>query len=152
MGSSRVMDSPLVRLTILDGARHHCDKHKWYLSEAAHCDVGVAAVEDWFDKHFPNYARERLIEHIHGRYLYEEFNQQAFNIVQVFTFRTPTLREQVVDLICKSKENLDVINWAMDHQKDVDEVIEFLTVIDVNSCRELARKLKPTLIAQTATA
>jgi len=143
------MESPLVRYTILDGAKQHVDKHKWYLSEAAHHDVGLFAVDDWLDNHFCKYARERLIEHIHGRFLYEEFNEQAFNIVQVFTFRTPTVREQVVDLICQNKENLDVINWAMEQKKDVEEVIEFLEVIDVNACRELAPKLKPTLIART---
>jgi hypothetical protein len=146
------MESPFVRMTILDGAKQHADKHKWYLSEAAKHDMGAAAIEDWLDRFFPQYARERLIEHIHGRYLYEEFNVQAFNLVQVFTFRTPTLREQVVDLLCKNKENLDVINWAMDHGKDVEEVIKFLELVDVNVCRDLARKLKPTLIAQTAAA
>jgi hypothetical protein len=133
------MESHFIRLTILDGAKQHADKHKWYLSEAANCDMGAAAIEDW-------------LEHIHGRYLYEEFNEKAFNVVQVFTFRTPTLREQIVDLLCKNKENLDVINWAMDHGKDIEEVIEFLKLVDVNSCRDLARKLKPTLIAQTAAA
>jgi len=145
------MESLFTR-SILDGARQHADKHKWYLSEAAKCDMGAAAIEDWVDKHFPQYARERLIEHIHGRYLYEEFNEQAFNIVQAFTFRTPTLRDQIVDLLCRNKENLDVINWAMDDGKDVEEVIEFLTLVDVNVCRELCSKLKPTLIAQTAVA
>ena len=70
-------------------------------------------------------------------------------VVQVFTFQTPDLRDLIIDLLEQKKENLHILNWAMDNNFDLEEVISFLELIDVNRCRELATTVKSSILSES---
>ncbi|MGE3818384.1 MAG: hypothetical protein AB7I30_03040 [Isosphaeraceae bacterium] len=50
-------------------------------------------------------------------------------------FRTSPLIEPILDMLKGGKENLDVLNWAIDHQHPRDQVLLILEVLDINSRR-----------------
>ena len=123
------------RQTILDGAMKRADEHKWIRSLEANRDLGPSAIKEWVDRYWIKYVKGCFYEHVRGEYLYEEFNEASYNILQVFTFRTPSLRSRIETLLREGKENLDIINWAIDAGEDLDDVIAFMERADVNACR-----------------
>ena len=97
------------------------------------------------------FARERLFEHITGRCRYEEFNPDAFNIVQVHQFRAPHIGQKVIELLFKTKQNLDIFGWICDAQitdeEVLSDVIRFLAIVNVNICHDLDQHVKPVVMA-----
>lgn len=47
-------------------AQLELDRHKWFLSEKAGCDLGQAAIKNWKCKHWWSWCRARLVEHLSG--------------------------------------------------------------------------------------
>jgi hypothetical protein len=129
------MESNSKRQTVFAGAKVKAGEHRWNRSVEAQRDLGPDAEHEWYRVYYPKYVRGCLIEHITGGYLYEEFNESSFNIVQTFRFKLPSLTDRILDLLQQGKENLDIIQWAMDAGENIDKVIEFLEAVDVNACR-----------------
>jgi hypothetical protein len=131
------MKPNLPKQSIIPGAVDRAHKHKWYESEKANHDVGHNAIIQWRDAFWLKYVKGCFYEHLAGEYLYEEFNEKSYNILQVFTFRTPSLRSRIQAQLRDGRENLEIINWAMDNGYDMEEVIGFMERADVNFCRLL---------------
>jgi len=133
-----------------DQARREAEVHKWLLSEEAKRDMGAEAIEDWFRVHFHGFARKCLFDHITGRCCYDLFNPDAFNIVQVHQFREPNVGQKVIELLL-SKQNLDIFRWICDAQitdeEVLDDVIDFLSIVNVNICHDLGEHVKPKVLA-----
>jgi hypothetical protein len=131
------MNSNISRLSIWVIAAGEADEHKWHESMRNNRDMGVEAIRDWYRKYFRQFVRGRLMDHISGKCLFEEFNESAFNILQVFKFKCPQLREKLETSLRDGKENLDIIAKELDKNDDVDEAIRVLEVVNVNLCHTL---------------
>jgi len=140
VGVVRVMNTSATRMSVFVGAADAANIHKWLLSEQANCDVGDEGLRDWYRKYFRKYLRGRLMDHISGQCLFEEFNPAAYNILQVFTFKSPELRETVETSLRDGKENLDIVHHVIPEveEEEAEQVIEFLKVVDVNKCHTFA--------------
>jgi len=136
--------------SFFDWLKHEIEVHKWILSEKAQQDLGVSAIEDWFENHFHKFIRARLFEHITGRNCYSEFNREAFNIVQNHKCcRLPSVGEKILEMLRRA-ENLEIVNWSTIEvsDKDVrDDLADLLTKIDVNFCHDYDRTVKPQVVA-----
>jgi hypothetical protein len=113
-------------------------KHKWLQSKAAGHDLGMAALDDWERRFWIKFCRWRRFEHIEGDQCWIEFNGLDFAIVKnVRAFND--LLNQILTLMKDRKflrDNLEMIEWAKANPHiSEDHVIQFLTVIDINSAR-----------------
>ena len=134
----RVMDtSSVTRVSIWVIARDEADVHKWIESVHNNRDMGVEAIRDWYMKHFRKFVRGKLMDHIKGKCLIEEFNESAFNILQVFEFKCPIVREKLETGLRDGCQNLEIVVNAVAENEDVEEIVEFLEVVDMNRCHDL---------------
>jgi hypothetical protein len=129
------MSVALSGVSIYVGAKHRADEHKWHESQRACRDCGIEAVRDWIDRYWLKYARGCWLEHICGSRLYMEFHLSQFGVLDSLERRLGDLFDRLRAFLENGRENLDIINWALDHDADIDMVIEFLEAVDMNSCR-----------------
>ena len=128
------MVTALERSSLQTVAREHADIHKWIVSEKARCDQGVAAYREWVNKHWHNYVRHCWLEHILGKRFWIEFKFTSFGILQHKPFSRPDLVDLIMAHLEAKKENLDIIQWSFANRIDLDQVLEILEAIDINSC------------------
>lgn len=110
-------------------------RHKWLLSERNGYDVGDKAVEEWYNLNWILYLRYRRLEHLLGHCHWSEFEPQSFGVFAASHQFDQTLLDRILDRLCAGQENLDVINWALKWNLDIDEVIRILESFDVNGTR-----------------
>ena len=111
------------------------DRYKWIQSERAGYDLGEAAIRQWVKEHWTGYLRARWVEHLQGTCFWIELDQGDFGLLErEFRDRWPLLTA-ILDRLKAGKENLDVLVWARSNRLPVDQVIDILTALDVNSRR-----------------
>ena len=95
-----------------------------------------AAAEEWNRRHWWEWARKRWLEHIKGEKFWIELGDSDFNLVHTGISDDEYLLEQILEKLELGKENLTIINWAVDLGADVDEVVEILGKLDLNRSRD----------------
>ncbi len=95
-----------------------------------------AAAEEWNRRHWWEWARKRWLEHIKGEEFWIELGDSDFNLVHTGISDNHYLLEQIMEKLELGKENLAIINWAVDFGADVDEVVEILGKLDLNRSRD----------------
>jgi hypothetical protein len=115
------------------------ERHKWLLSEKAGCDVGPDGFYQWFQEHWNGFLRARWLEHLQGRVFWIELDRGDFGLLQHRFHDKASLLALIIDRLKAGKENLDILLWAIDNQKEVAEFREILEVLDINS-RRLAHR------------
>ncbi len=95
-----------------------------------------AAAEEWNRKHWWEWARKRWLEHIKGETFWIELGEDDFNLVNTGISCDRYLLEQILEKLEIGKENLNIINWAVDLGVDMDEVVEVLGKLDLNQRRD----------------
>ncbi len=95
-----------------------------------------AAAEEWNRKHWWEWARKRWLEHIKGDTFWIELGEGDFNLVNKGISSDSYLLEQILGKLEIGKENLNIINWAVDLGADMDEVVEILGKLDLNQRRD----------------
>ncbi len=95
-----------------------------------------AAAEEWNRKHWWEWARKRWLEHIKGETFWIELGESDFNLVNKGISSDSYLLEQILGKLEIGKENLNIINWAVDLGADMDEVVEILGKLNLNRSRD----------------
>lgn len=124
-----------VQMSIYALARTEANRHKWIESEKAGRDIGEQAVDDWFRRHWRKWCRERWLEHLKGERCWDEFGRGYFGLLRRKIHPNVQLVERIVSLLRRGEENLSVLRWAVEQGESVEEAIQILRSLDVNSGR-----------------
>jgi hypothetical protein len=128
------MVRPSVRLSVRVRGSEEAQQYKWIESEKAGRDLGEWAIRCWVREHWNGFLRARWLEHLQGRTFWIELDDDDFGLLQR-EFRDSTLIEEILSLLKAGKENLNVLNWALDRHLPMEEVLEILEALNINSRR-----------------
>lgn len=125
---------PSVRLSVHDRGAVEAQRHKWIESEKAGHDLGEWAIRGWVRQHWNGFLREKWLEHLEGRTFWIELDHDDFGLLQR-AFRDSLLIGEILWRLKSGRENLDVLNWAIDEGLGTEEVLGILETLDINSRR-----------------
>ncbi len=125
---------PGTRLSVHRIGEEEAQRHKWIESEKAGRDLGEWAIRCWVREHWNGFLRERWLEHLQGRNFWIELDHNDFGLLQR-AFQASDLIEDILAMLKGGRENLNVLNWALDNHLPMDEVLEILEMLDINSRR-----------------
>jgi hypothetical protein len=125
---------PNAHQSVHDWGAVEAQRHKWIESEKAGRDLGEWAIRCWVREHWNGFLRERWLEHLHGRTFWIELDHNDFGLLQR-SFQESSLIDEILRQLKAGKENLDILNWALDCDEPMDEVMEILEALDINSRR-----------------
>jgi len=81
------------------------------------------------------WVRERTMEHLSGLRYWEELDRGDFALLRSEIHPNRVLVAEIVAAIATGSENLDVIVWAFDAGRPLDDVLTILATLDVNARR-----------------
>ncbi|MBX6316043.1 MAG: hypothetical protein IRY99_24490 [Isosphaeraceae bacterium] len=110
------------------------ERYKWIESEKAGHDLGEWAIRYWVRHHWNSFLRERWLEHLQGRAFWIELDHDDFGLLQR-AFQDSELIDEIVERLKAGWENLNILCWAIDEDLPMDEVLEILETLDINSRR-----------------
>ena len=125
---------PSARLSVHDCGEVEAQRHKWIESEKAGRDLGEWAIRGWVREHWNGFLRDRWLEHLQGRTFWIELDHNDFGLLQR-AFQDSLLIDEILDQLKTGRENLDILNWAIDNDQPMEEVLEILEALDINSRR-----------------
>jgi hypothetical protein len=128
------MVRPNARLSVRDQGSEEALQFKWIESEKAGRDLGEWAIRSWVREHWNGFLRARWLEHLQGRTFWIELDHNDFGLLQR-EFQDSKLIDEILLLLKAGKENLNVLNWALDNHLAMEEVLEILEALDINSRR-----------------
>jgi hypothetical protein len=123
------------KCSIYEDCQHEADRHKWIESEKAGQDLGEVAVRQWVKQHWSGYLRARWLEHLQGKTYWIELDRGDFGLLRERFQDKCLLLDRILDRLKSGQENLQVILWAIDWSVPMDDVLEVLTALDINSRR-----------------
>ncbi len=127
------------KCSVFEDCDQEAQRFKWIESEKAGHDLGEAAIRRWVMNHWWGYLRARWIEHLQGRRFWVELDRGDFGLLQRKFHYNTILLDRILDRLKAGKENLDIIVWALEWGISMNQVIEILEALDINS-RRLAHK------------
>lgn len=122
------------RRSLQDEGVSEAQRHKWIESEKAGHDLGPVAIRCWVKDHWHGFLRRRWVEHLEGAVYWIELDHVDFGLLKR-AFHDSDLFEPIFEMLRQGKENLDVINWALQEELPMTEVQAILLALDVNSAR-----------------
>ncbi len=125
---------PEARFSLHRCGEEEAQRFKWIESEKAGRDLGEAAIRAWIRQHWNGFLRHRWLEHLQGKSFWIELDQGDFGLLQR-AFRGSPLIDPILEHFKHGRENLDIILWAMECDVAMNEVLEILEALDVNSRR-----------------
>jgi hypothetical protein len=125
---------PMIRYSVHEFGIVEALRYKWIESEKAGRDLGDSAIRNWVRHHWNGFLRARWLEHLEGRTFWVELDQDDYGLLQHAFLEYPLIEDVLYRLKC-GEENLDLIVWALDEGHDVDQLIEILESLDINSRR-----------------
>ena len=120
------------RLSLYEEGRREAERHKWIESQKRGRDLGIAALVDWFHRHWPRYCRFKCVAHLSGNELWVEFGDSDFGLLDALARQDDLLLDRILDRVRNGKENLDLILWAREWGLPMDRVIQVLTDLNLN--------------------
>jgi hypothetical protein len=121
-------------LSVHDEGEEEARRHKWIESQKAGRDLGEWAIRCWVRDHWTGFLRARWLEHLQGGRYWTELDQGDYALLQR-AFRDSPLINQIVERLKAGQENLEILVWAIDNQYPMDEILEILEALDINSRR-----------------
>ena len=109
--------------------------HRWIQSEKAGRDLGEDCIRRWVHDHWNCFLRARWMEHLQGKTYWMELDRSDFGLLLGEFHDDEQLLDRILERMKEGKENLDVIQWAMNWGIPVERVVEILERLDVNSAR-----------------
>lgn len=114
-------------------------RHRWIESEKRHTDCGRQCEEEWIDHYWNGWARSKLLEHLMGWRCWGAFGQESHGLLRRQSLAAmvdePTI-ELIGTMLADGAENLDIINWAVHTEQDLDPILLLLERIDINAKRQ----------------
>jgi hypothetical protein len=123
-----------IRYSVQAVGEKEAQRYKWIESEKAGRDLGEWAIRCWVRKHWNGFLRERWLEHLQGRAFWIELDHDDFGLLQR-AFRDSDLLNPILERLKAGQENLEVICWAHDERLPMEDVLNILEVLDINSRR-----------------
>lgn len=120
--------------SVFAAGRREADVYKWIVSEQAGYDRGEDAIREWVRHHWNGFLRARWIEHLYGGRFWYELDQHDHGLLQR-EFQGSVLIRPIVDLVLLGHENLTIILLAIGKRWPMDEVLEILRALNMNSRR-----------------
>ncbi|WP_435022213.1 hypothetical protein TA3x_002796 [Tundrisphaera sp. TA3] len=121
-------------MSVHDRGAIEAERHKWIESEKAGHDLGERAIRSWVRQHWNGFLREKWLEHLEGRTFWIELDHDDFGLLQRSYHNSELIRE-IVWRLKGGQENLDILNWAIDENLDMNEIMSILEMLDINSRR-----------------
>jgi len=81
------------------------------------------------------WLRARLLEHWRGERFWSELDRGDYGLLSAERHPRGSLFADVVALLAAGSENLTIITWAVETGRPIDEVVDILTLLDVNARR-----------------
>jgi hypothetical protein len=137
--TDRVRPDGIVIYSLTAHAICAIDRHKWIESEHAHHNLGHNAVTDWVDRYWKGWTRAKLTEHLYGWRCWGAFPEDDFGLLSRHTVEYNVSREvlrHVATMLADGFENLDIINWAVRTDQELDSILWLLDRIDINAKRQ----------------
>jgi len=136
MSGQFIATFPEAQMSLQRYGQEEAQRFKWIQSEKEGWDLGDQAIKLWVLQHWNGFLRQRWIEHLQGKTCWIELQKEDFGLLQR-RFRTSSVINPILDRLKVLKENLDIILWAQDvfSLNEVQEVLDILEELDVNSCR-----------------
>jgi hypothetical protein len=125
----------MVKLSIWDDSQREIDTYKWIVSEHAGYDLGETAVRRWIKEHWSGYLRARWIEHLQGKRFWIELDRDDFGLLTGKFQDQTLLLDRIVDRLIAGGENLLILLWAQDCHIPMENVLQILEALDINSKR-----------------
>lgn len=122
-------------LSLYDEAALEADRHKWIESQKRGRDLGELAIREWYQLHWPQYCRFKRLEHLRGSRRWREFSDEPFGCLYTLIVQGDLLADRILDRVYAGYENLEIINWAIDWNLDIERVLDILAQLDVNRAR-----------------
>ena len=126
--------APKARLSVYAEGREEAERFKWIESEKAGRDLGESAIRHWVRKHWNGFLRARWLQHLEGRAFWIELDHDDFGLLHR-AFRDSTIIDEIIWKLQCGWENLGLIVWAREADLPLDEVIEILEILNINSRR-----------------
>jgi hypothetical protein len=117
-------------------------RYKWLESEKAGKDLGDHAIRCWVRDHWWGYLRSKWVEHLQGKRFWVELDRNDFGLLGRHFQDHPLLLDRILDRIKTGQENLDIILWAHQWSIAIENVLNVLEGLDINS-RRLACQFAP---------
>jgi hypothetical protein len=121
-------------MSVHDQGEQEAKRYKWIESEKAGRDLGEWAIRCWVREHWNGFLRARWLEHLQGRTFWIELDHNDFGLLQR-EFRDSRLIDGILARLKAGQENLNVLVWALDNDLPMNEVLEILEALDINSRR-----------------
>ena len=125
---------PHARLSVHHVGEVEAQRHKWIESEKAGRDLGEHALRSWIHEHWNGFLRAKWLEHLQGRTFWIELDHNDFGLLQR-EFQDSELLDVILSMLKGGMENLSVLTWAIDNQVNMEEVLQILERLDINSRR-----------------
>ena len=111
------------------GAAADVDANEGELERRARTDLPYSA------RHFERWLRARLVEHWSGEHYWQELDRDDFGVLRRGIHPDRFLVADIVALLLTGAENLTIIAWALETRRPLDDVVEILTILDLNAHR-----------------
>jgi hypothetical protein len=126
--------SPEAKMSLHECGEEEARRFKWIESEKVGHDLGEVAIRIWICQHWNGFLRHRWLEHLQGKMFWIELDQGDFGLLKT-AFNSSPLIDPILDHFKHGRENLDIILWALKNRLPMNEVLEILETLDVNSRR-----------------
>lgn len=110
-------------------------RHKWIESQKHGCDLGEAALKDWFRRHWLPFCRAKRLEHVEGLRQWHEFAEHEFGQVYELIVQEEVLCDRILDRMEHGYDNFEIINWGLSWGLPMERVRSLLEMIDINRAR-----------------
>lgn len=125
---------PPVRLSVHEDCVEEANRYKWIESEKAGRDLGEQAILNWVHEHWNGYLRYKWLEHLEGVNFWIELDHHDYGLLNRKFQNCPYVGE-IVRQLKEHGENLSIILWALDRCLPMDQILEVLLALDINSKR-----------------
>ena len=123
-----------MRMSLHRCGEEEAQRYKWIESEKAGRDLGETAIRRWIGEHWNGFLRHRWLEHLQGKTFWIELDKGISGYCE-----RPSRHRRLIDPIVEhfkhGGENLDIILWALKNRLPMNDVMEILVALDVNSRR-----------------
>ena len=123
-----------------EGAAREAGRDGWSVSECLGRDGGQPAWCEWWSRHWPEFCRQRRIEHLAGEKRWKEFDDDAFGLFYDLVVLGDPLVDRILDRVAEGWENLDFACWLQEWDLPRRRALAILEVVNINSALRLEPK------------
>ena len=108
---------------------------RWIQSEKAGRDLGEPCIRKWVHEHWNGFLRARWMEHLEGKTYWMELHGVDYGVLKKEFAEDKDLLDRIMERMKEGKENIEVINWALDWGMPMGRVVHILERLNLNSTK-----------------